>query len=249
MWQIQGAREAGRCAEGERGRKLNGNMMNRRWMKESEEMSVRVCGGGEEESLSSEGDSGWKDWAAAGANPFPHTVHALVKEHHPLLGNIEHKYGCSSWLLGLPVALFFSSALIHLDYWAGNSSSVTHIYSFYSHTSSFISATRLLAFNLSPPHFRPSVQSAWAPALRRPSPHVSHSIMLKFVAIGREWWQTGGPQGQTCSEDLIYVKWCSKKHFPLRKTDSEFLKKLDFFFLFLCSHQELHITFSWFFGL
>lgn len=30
MWQIQGAREAGRCAEGERGRKLNGNMMNRR---------------------------------------------------------------------------------------------------------------------------------------------------------------------------------------------------------------------------
>lgn len=64
--QIQGGRrergrgEGRRCAEGERARKLNGIMMNGWQMKESEEMSVRVDGGGEEESLSSEGDSGWK---------------------------------------------------------------------------------------------------------------------------------------------------------------------------------------------
>lgn len=25
-----------------------------------------------------------------------HILYTLVKEHHPLLGNIEHKYGCSS---------------------------------------------------------------------------------------------------------------------------------------------------------
>lgn len=48
--------------------------MNRRRRKEREEMSARVDGGGEEESLSAEGDSGWegKDKAAAGANPVPH---------------------------------------------------------------------------------------------------------------------------------------------------------------------------------
>lgn len=56
----RGRREGRRCAEGERARKLNGNMMNGWRMKESEEMSVRVGGGGEEESLSSEDDSGWK---------------------------------------------------------------------------------------------------------------------------------------------------------------------------------------------
>lgn len=49
-------------------------------------MSVRVDGGGEEESLSAEGDSGWegKDYAADGANLFPPTCSS--KETPPSAG-------------------------------------------------------------------------------------------------------------------------------------------------------------------
>lgn len=37
---MRGRKEGRRCAEGERARTLNGNMINRRQMKKNEEMSV-----------------------------------------------------------------------------------------------------------------------------------------------------------------------------------------------------------------
>lgn len=54
-----------------------------RWMKEREETSVRVDGGGEEESLSSEGNGGWegKSWAAAEEPLQPELIYFFNTSH------------------------------------------------------------------------------------------------------------------------------------------------------------------------